>query len=86
MDSRQGFIIHFPCEQDLIQLDLPPWYRYPEIGGIALLEISVRADELEVFRLWLQTAAVFDDLFQTDSCPLCCAYSTFGPLFRNLSE
>lgn len=48
MDPWQGLIVHFPRKEDLIQFDLPPWYRHSIIRDLAPLKICVGADELKV--------------------------------------
>lgn len=85
MDPGQGLVVHFPRKKDFVQFDLPPWNRDPIIRNLALLEICVGADELEVLGFGLEATAVLDDLLQADAGPLCGPDRALCPLLQMVS-
>ena len=74
MNFRQRLPVHFPGQDDLVSLDLSPWYRDNVVVDLAFLEVRIDSHEFDMLGAVLKSATVFDDLLQTDARPLCRPY------------
>lgn len=71
--------VHLPGQQDLVDLDLAPGNGDDVVVHLALLEVGVGAEKLDVHRAVLQTAAVLDHLLERDAGPAGGSDSAFRP-------
>lgn len=80
VDGGKRFPVHFPGEQDFIDLHFAKWHRNGVIIYLSLLEVRVCAKELDVrARGIFQPAAVFEDFLEGDSSPASGANCAFTP-------
>ena len=68
VDSREGFAVHFPREQHLVNLDFADRHRDGVVVHLPLFEVRVCAEEFDV-RAFILQPAVFQNLFEGDARP-----------------
>ena len=68
MDRREGFAVHLPREQHLVDLDFADRHRDGVVVHLPLFEVRVCAEELDV-RAFVLQPAVFQHLFEGDARP-----------------
>jgi hypothetical protein len=80
------FAVHFPREQDLVELDFSPWHRDSVVVHLAFLEVRFCTNELKMFGFRFEAAAGFDNLLETYTGPSGSPNGTFSPLEKELAE
>lgn len=79
MDRRQRLAVHLPRKQDFVDLHLASRNRHSVVVNLALFEVRVCAEELEMSTVVLETAAVLDDFLEGDTGPARGSNSALAP-------